>query len=159
MGEGLKYKDAILGWVKSLTQHDSIAVIDRLEKAQMARDWEEFANLHAESVIQFAPDRAEPRKGRPELVGFYRTFFDAFPDMDAKRERVFAQGEWVCAEYTVTGTHLKPLANPGGQPIPPTNKKVRVANCSVYRVQGGKVVEVHEYFDQLGFLAQLGLAP
>jgi len=59
----------------------------------------------------------------------------------------------------VTGTHLKPLANPAGPPIPPTNRKIRVANCSVYRVQGGKVVEVHEYFDQLGFLAQLGVAP
>ncbi|HLA46071.1 MAG TPA: ester cyclase [Thermoplasmata archaeon] len=144
---------------KSVTQHDSIAVIDRLEKVQMARDWDQFANLHAESVVQFAPDRAEPRKGRSDLVKFYRTFFDAFPDMDAKRERAFAQGEWVCAEYTVTGTHLKPLANPAGPPIPPTNKKVRVASCTVYRVQGGKVVEVHEYFDQLGFLAQLGLAP
>jgi len=144
---------------KFVTEHDSIAVIDRLEKVQMGREWGKFADLHAESVVLLAPDRAEPRKGRSELVAYYRTFFDAFPDLDAKRERAFAQGEWVCAEYTVTGTHLKPLANPGGEPIPPTKRKVRVTNCSVYRVQSGRVVEVHEYFDQLGFLAQLGLAP
>lgn len=142
-----------------MTQHDSIAVIDRLEQVQLAQQWEQFADLHSESVVLFAPDRDTPRKGRTELVEFYKAFFDAFPDMNAKRERAFAQGEWVCVEYTVTGTHTQPLANPMGEPIPPTNKKVHVRNCSVYRVHGGKVVEAHEYFDQLGLLAQLGLVP
>lgn len=141
-------------------EEESLKVVEALENALRSRDLEAFANLHAEDVLLHAPDRPEPYRGREAIKEWYGGFVNGFPDMDVKAERLFAQGEWVCGEYRVKGTHTGELPGPaGGDPIPPTHKAVDMASATVYRVQGGKVKEVSEYFDQLGFLAQLGLLP
>lgn len=136
--------------------HDTLHVIQSWEVAQTKRDWKRFEALLAESVVLRAPGVPEPLKGPRAVREFYQSFTDAFPDLDPDTQRRFAQGEWVFAEYAVSGTHKGPLVG-GGQTIPPTNKRVKVPNATVYRVQAGKITEVHEYFDQLGLLTQLGL--
>jgi ketosteroid isomerase-like protein len=73
--------------------------------------------------------------------------------------RAFGQANWVCIEGNFTGTHTGPLEGSGAEIQPATNKAVRVPICFVAHVENGKLAEVHEYNDQLGFLAQLGLAP
>ncbi len=122
-----------------------------------AGDLEAYVNFHAEDVTLYTPVDPEPLRGRDSIRQWYGGFVNGFPDMNIKRERLFAQGEWVCGEYTVSGTHTGPVPGPGGKEIPPTNKRVKLSSATVYRIQGGKVTEVHEYFDQLSFLAQLGL--
>ncbi len=142
-----------------MAEDDNLKVIEAVENAIRAKDWDAFRDLHAEDVALHAPDSPEPRKGHDSVIEWYSGFFDGFPDMDVKTLRTFVHGDWVCGEYVVAGTHTGSLPGPEGEPIPPTNKRVSVPSCTVYRVQGGKVAEVHEYFDQLGFLAQLGLVP
>ena len=46
-----------------------------------------------------------------------------------------------------------------GKTIPVTNKPIRLQSCNLFRVEDGKITERHLYFDQLGFMTQLGLAP
>jgi steroid delta-isomerase-like uncharacterized protein len=133
-------------------------VISQVEKALNARDMKKFRSLHAENVVLQAPDNPEPVRGAEAVVNWYKGFFDAFPDMKATAERSVSQGEWLAVEYTITGTNKGPISLPGGQKLPATNKPVRIANMSLYRVKGGKVAEVHEYFDQLSFLMQLGIS-
>ena len=135
---------------------DSLRVIEAIENAMGARDWEAWANLHTENVILHSPDSPEPTQGREKVQAWYKGFVDGFPDLDVKTLRSFASGDWVVGEYTVSGTHTGPLPGPEGE-IPPTNKRVQMPVATVYRVEGGQVAEVHEYFDQLGFMAQLGL--
>lgn len=139
-------------------QDQNLQVIEAFENAIRNKDWSQFENLLGESVVLHAPDSPEPRRGRRAVREFYKGFAKAFPDMNPTAARRFAQGEWVLGEYLITGTHNGPLAG-GGQTIPATHKKVSIPNATVHRVQGGKVTEVHEYFDQLGLLAQLGLTP
>ena len=50
----------------------------------------------------------------------------AFPDLHIETVRSFGQGDWVCVEWVVTGTHTGPLMGPGGETIPATNKTARV---------------------------------
>ena len=142
-----------------MTGHDNVQLIEEVEKAQKENNWAKFSELHAPNVVLRSPDNPQPVTGRDNVVKWYRGFFEAFPDLTPKRGTTIAQGEWVCAEYVVTGTHKGPLPGPDGTPIPPTHKRVTIPNCSVYKVQNGKVVEVHEYFDLAGFMAQLGLGP
>lgn len=142
-----------------MAEADSLKVIEAVENAMRARDWVAFANLHADDVSLHSPDNPEPLRGRAAVQSWYEGFVNGMPDLDAKSLRTFAQGEWVCGEYEVTGTHTGPLSGPEGESIPPTNKRIHVANCSVYKVKGGKVTEVHEYYDLMGFMAQLGLTP
>ncbi len=62
-------------------------------------------------------------------------------------------------EYTITGTHTGPLMGPGGETIPATNKPIRIQGLTVSKFEGGEITEEHDYSDQLGMMAQLGLAP
>ncbi len=90
---------------------------------------------------------------------YLQGFGNAFPDLHIEKERAFGQGDWVSVELTITGTHKGPLPGPGGETIPATNKPVRFRNSIITKYEGGKIAEEHRYFDQLGLMAQLGLAP
>jgi len=142
-----------------VTVEENLRVIDSGIDALNAHDWDRFIRLHAESVIDHHPATPEPIKGRAALRGFYDRFATAFPDLRTKKERSFGQGAWVCLETTSTGTHKGPLHGPGGQTIPATNKPFRIKVAAVFKLEGGQITEVHEYFDLAGFMSQLGLAP
>ena len=135
---------------------DSLKVIEGVENAMVARDWAAWNSLHAEDVVLHSPDSPGPTQGREKVQAWYKGFTDGFPDLDVKSLRLLASGDWVVGEYVVSGTHTGTLPGPEGE-IPPTNKRVHVPSATFYRVEGGRVAEIHEYFDQLGFMAQLGL--
>ena len=46
---------------------------------------------------------------------------------------------------------------PGQPPIPATGRRAEGKFASIARVEKGKVKELNIYYDNLGFLAQLGL--
>lgn len=94
-----------------------------------------------------------------EVRGLADGFYTAFPDLKHTITQVFDNGEWVAAQYYWTGTHTGILNTPDGQQIEPTNNKVRIEGCTVGRVQNGKIVEWSGYFDNMAFMAQLGLLP
>ncbi len=43
--------------------------------------------------------------------------------------------------------------------IPATGRKVEFRLCNVHRIKNGKFVSLHQYYDALGFMQQLGLIP
>ena len=53
-------------------------------------------------------------------------------------------------------TNTGPLRLPGG-PVPPTGRRVRMAECVVFEVRGGKVDRMAVYVDLMSVLSQLGL--
>lgn len=142
-----------------MSVEDNLSVIRRADHAFQTQDWERFLNLHAESVVVNSPGSAEPIKGREGLHELVKQYYAAFPDLNTKSERMFGQGNWVVSEEFLTGTNTGPMTGPKGEEIPPTNKPVRMNQALVFQVENGLIQEVHLYFDQLGMLTQLGLAP
>jgi ketosteroid isomerase-like protein len=57
----------------------------------------------------------------------------------------------------VVGTNTGPLRMPSGEAHQPTGKQVRIRSCDIAKVEGGEITSHHFYFDQVEFLAQLGL--
>jgi len=140
-----------------MTVEENLRLTDARMEALNAHDLDRFLDFHAESVIINAPGLPEPMKGRAAGRELVRGFLTAFPDLHLRKERSFGQGDWVCVESTFTGTHKGPLQGPGGQMVPATNRSFRIPDCTVFKLEGGKVTEVHGYFDLLGMMAQLGL--
>ncbi len=134
-----------------------VATQRKMSSLNVATFRRNYVYVHAEDVALYTPENPEPLRGRDSIRHWYGGFVNGFPDMSVKRERLFAHGEWVCGEYAISGTHTGPVPGPGGQEIPVTNERVKISSATVYRVQGGNVTEVHEYFDQLSYLTQLGL--
>jgi predicted ester cyclase len=60
----------------------------------------------------------------------------------------------VAIRWKATGTHKNELFG-----IPPTGKKITVTWVDLFRVAGGKLVELWLRWDQLGLMQQLGILP
>jgi len=58
----------------------------------------------------------------------------------------------VAVRWTAEGTYQGELLG-----IPPTGKRIRFGGISIYRLDEGKVAEVWEQIDMLGFMQQLGM--
>ena len=142
-----------------MSVEENLQKVDAMIEAFNDHDLDRFVELHAESFVHHDPALPEPLKGHRALREFFQGSVTAFPDIQVEKERVFGQGDWVCVEFTFSGTHRGPLLGPGGEMIPATNKPVRFKDCVVLKFEGGEVTEEREYYDHLGLMTQLGLAP
>ena len=82
----------------------------------------------------------------------------AFPDSANEITNVVATNDQVAVEFITRGTHTGVLHTPKGD-IQPTNRKVELRCCDVYRISNNEVVTLHSYYDVLGLREQLGLMP
>jgi steroid delta-isomerase-like uncharacterized protein len=88
------------------------------------------------------------------LASSFPAFFAAFPDARGEIEEVVAEGDRVVVRWKTTATHLGEYAG-----APPTGRTVAWSGVNLYRLQGGKVVELWQTADVLGLLQQIGALP
>ena len=91
-------------------------------------------------------------------TAFSRPFTGAFSDAHHHIDLVVADGRAAAVEGVWIGTHTNPLPTPDGD-VPATGKVLNLPYTVTVQVRDGLISDVHVYFDQLGFLAQLGLLP
>jgi steroid delta-isomerase-like uncharacterized protein len=110
-------------------------------------------DIFATDFEEHLPSSPEPLRG-PEgvrrLVSAYRT---AFPDIIVTIDQLVAEGEWVAARVTASGTNTGDYMGFGS-----TGRSATWHVAHVCRVRAGRLVEDHIYFDRLSLLTQLGLA-
>jgi steroid delta-isomerase-like uncharacterized protein len=95
------------------------------------------------------PSRPGP-DGMAEVVAVYQEGVEGHWEI----EEMFSAGDRVAVRWTGSGTHVGEVNG-----IPPTGKDVRVDALSIFRMEGGKIAEMWEVWDTLGFLQQLGVVP
>jgi predicted ester cyclase len=78
-------------------------------------------------------------------------FYAAFPDLSHNIDDLIAEGDKVVLRATDRGTHQGEF-----QGIAPTGKYVTITLIAIYRIAGGKIVEMWEEIDMLGLLQQIG---
>jgi predicted ester cyclase len=89
--------------------------------------------------------------GHTELA---KVFFAAFPDLTQTIDDAFGDGEKVALRCTITATHQGELMG-----MAPTGKRITIASMAMFRIVDGKVAELHEIFDQMSLMQQLGAIP
>jgi steroid delta-isomerase-like uncharacterized protein len=97
-------------------------------------------------------------RGKEGVKQFQQGWATAFPDGKVTITSLMATDEAVTVEYTGRGTHTGPLAGPAGT-LPATGKPLVLYLCDVHQITNGKISSSHTYYDALGLLQQLGLAP
>jgi predicted ester cyclase len=95
-------------------------------------------------------------RGRDEVLGFLRAFWEAFPDGRLEVSRVLSDGFVAAAEGRFVGTHTGPLHTPNRE-VAATGRPVEFRWMSSYEARGDRLVSEHLYFDQAELLGQLGL--
>jgi steroid delta-isomerase-like uncharacterized protein len=128
-------------------------------KALVQRSWEidnpdSLDEVYPPDVVWHVPGGQDLR-GIEEAKQFVSTYLEAFPDTSFSVEDMLAEGDKVISRYTVTGTHQGETEDFG----PPTGRQVELEGITIHRIEGGKIVEEWNQFDNLSILQQLGLVP
>jgi ketosteroid isomerase-like protein len=122
-------------------------------------DQEGFLALMADDCRWRVPG-AELR-GKEQLVEWITPFWQGFSTFRHDLARTVAESdELVFGEGTWTGTNDGPLVMPDGE-LPPSGRTVSLpfAIAATRAPDGERIESVHLYFDQVGFLGQLGVLP
>ena len=82
---------------------------------------------------------------------------NAFPDFHLTIDNLIAEGDQVVVRWTARGTNTGDIVTP--MPIPATGKQVTVTGITIDRFAGGKLVEIWQQWDTMGFMQQLGVIP
>ena len=128
-------------------------------KALARRAWEAVDNpdlideVYASDVVWHEPDR--DIHGTQEAKQFVSLYKTAFPGLSITVEDVIAEGDKVVTRVTLRGTHEGETEEFG----PPTGRQVEGEGITTHRIEGGKIVEEWDAYDNLTLLQQLGLAP
>ena len=97
------------------------------------------------------PGVPQDREGFKQFVSMVLA---AFPDFHITVEDMIAEGDKVVARATTGGTHKGEFIG-----IPPTGKQATWTEIFIWRIDGGKAVEMWAELDQLGMMHQLGVMP
>jgi steroid delta-isomerase-like uncharacterized protein len=97
-----------------------------------------------------ATEAAPGPEGQKQIA---RAFRAAFPDLTFDVEIVIAEGEYVAARWTASGTHTGRWAN-----LDATGRFVTFSAVNIFRFEHGRVAEIWNHRDDLGLQDQLGAA-
>lgn len=128
----------------------------RILEVTDAQDWAAREALLTADCEFVTP--AGSRRGRAATTAYSAPMALAFPDSRHEITLLAGAGDVVIVEGVWTATHLGVLETPQG-PVPATGKSVTSPFTVVMRASGDLMGSIHVYFDQLAFLAQLGLLP
>ena len=140
---------------------ENLQLMKTLDDAWNSQDWDTFSKRHTNDVIVRWPGQSEPTRGLEIHKREGIEMFKIFPDNHVENNPykvLFGQGDWTCSIAIFSGTHKGPMTVPGGNSIPPTNKKFQVDFCTVAHWNNGQIDEENLFYDLGGLMRQLGLA-
>jgi steroid delta-isomerase-like uncharacterized protein len=120
-----------------------------------AADWEALAAMVTEDLTRHSTATAGPPvTSREEFIQLQKSFQASFPNQRITVQQLVAEGDRVAILGTYSGTNTGPMGD-----IPATGKSIESPFLGIFRIESGKVAELWVEWDNLAFLAQLGLYP
>ena len=125
------------------------ALIDAFNKN---KDIDAIGKAYADQCVFVDHARGETVKGRAAVKEVWQMWATAFPKGKIDEPRFVDGGDTVAVYFVGHGKNDGPVG-----PLPATGKSITLPYCSVYAFDSqGKITEEDDYWDQLGFLVQLG---
>jgi steroid delta-isomerase-like uncharacterized protein len=142
---------------KEKTMGDNRKLLERYVERYNAGDLDACMDLYAEDAVQIMPEGTF--EGRSAIRERLNRELAGFSDLVYTVSSFVEQGDAFADEWTTVGTHTGALTLPDGTQLPPTGKRVEVRGMEYVQVRDGKIVIDNLYYDNMAFLAQLGLVP
>ena len=83
-----------------------------------------------------------------------KRIYAAIPDAKQTIEDGFGDDEKAVLRFRITGTHQGELMG-----VPASGKPIDISAMAIFRIVDSKVAELHELFDQMGLMQQIGAMP
>jgi predicted ester cyclase len=134
----------------------NVEVIRRLEEAWDSNDMDALDGLIASNFVAHTPGSDQIPPGLDGIKMAHQQSMQAFPDRQNEVLDIFGEGDFVVSHVRMTGT------NTGGLPwfgIPANGRQVDTDWITIYRLDGGKVVETWAQMDIPKMMMQLGAMP
>jgi steroid delta-isomerase-like uncharacterized protein len=122
-----------------------------LEHVWNRQQFDRFDEFVAEDVVFHDRSGDQGRAWMKETVAALR---EAFPDEQTTIEDEIAEGDRVVQRFTITATHKGEFNG-----LPATGKRIVLPSIYIFRLAGGKIVEVWAQTDGLTMMQQLGVIP
>lgn len=91
----------------------------------------------------------------PQGAKLYATMLrTGFPDVKLAHDFEVEGDDRVVIRWTANATHTGEFIG-----IPPTGQAATITGIDIFRIEGGKLAELWQEWDQLGMLRQLGVIP
>jgi steroid delta-isomerase-like uncharacterized protein len=132
--------------------------VSEQNKAIVRRFFESVNNRDLDALAQVVSRDIEFHgmevHGLQELQAKFAEIVGGMPDIVMTIHDLIAEGDRVAVRVTGKGTHTGEFEG-----MPPTDRSFEAAEMDILRIEEGKIAEVWQLYDQLGFLTQLGLFP
>ena len=123
------------------------------QRSVNTHDAARVASWFAEDGVQRLVATGETASGRAAVEANMARGFEIFPDFRVEVRDLFASGDRICVQCTLSGTHRGE-----GLGFPATGRRVEYDACLVFRVgEDGLVEEEVIYADSATMLTQLGV--
>lgn len=124
-------------------------------EAGNAADWDRLSELLTEDFTRHSAATAGPPvTSREEFIRLQEGFLSTFPDQRVTLERVIAEGDYVAARATYSGTQTGAMGD-----FPATGRTATAPFLAMFRVEEGRLAELWIEWDNVAMLTQLGLFP
>ena len=119
------------------------------------KDLDAIAKAYSDQAVLVDHARNETVKGRAAVKENWAMWATAFPDGKIEDARYVDGGDTIALYFVGHGKNDGTLG-----PLPATGKTISLPYCSVFTFDSdARVVEQDDYWDQLGFMVQLGHMP
>ena len=135
----------------ALTRDETIALFDRRQDAFDNMDADALSRDYAEECVVDSP-AAGTLRGAAAVDRARRAWFEAFPDLKYRTERVVIDGNHVMQLLTLEGTDIG-----GFMGLEPSGKSFKAPAVFVYEFRDRKIVRETRIYDFTGVLIQIGL--
>ena len=98
-------------------------------------------------------------EGKDRARGFIQGYIEGFPGATFAITSVIGSESSAAIEGSWAGSNSGPMRTPDGQEMPPTGRDVDVPFVTMFDADGEHLTSHRAYWDQMGFMAQLGLTP
>ncbi len=134
-----------------MTTEENKEIVRRYQEASNANNLDALDVLVAKDLVSHNATPGLP----PGLEGgkmAHRATLAAFPDLQYHVEDLIAEGDKVVQRFTLHCTHKGEFMG-----LPPTGREITLDGISIFRLEGGKIVEHWAVQDGLALMIQLGL--
>ena len=135
----------------ALTRGEMIKLFDRRQEAFDNMDADALSRDYADDCVVDSP-AAGTLRGAAAVDRARRAWFEAFPDLKYRTERVVIDGNHVMQLLTLEGTDIG-----GFMGLDPSGKSFKAPAVFVYEFRERKIVRETRIYDFTGVLIQIGL--
>ena len=132
-------------YVTALTQGD-VSAMQALWSDDFVLDW-----VHGDAF-------EDTLSSREDMAQFWPAWLAGFPEYDFEITRSILSETVSVVQWIFSGTHQRPIPPPVfAEPLPPTNRTIRLRGVSFYDITAGKISKETTYLDLATLYVELGV--